>query len=173
MLRYAWSQARRRQGPILSGWLLIATGGVLGWEAAGAWGTAVAALFPMLAACLFLAVAALTSAPSKLKASNRRVGLLPEGGEPMRIAGRLLTFALVGLLAAVLASGIAVALGLLLLLAGMSEANAYALSLQLMPVIWAALAFAVMMQPSRRGQFKVLALASVPVWPALAAGVLS
>jgi putative flippase GtrA len=91
----------------------------------------------------------------------------------MRIAGRLLTFALVGLLAALLGAGIAVALGAVLLLAGMSEANAYALALQLMPVIWAALAFAVLMQPSRRGQFKVLAFASVPVWPTLAAGVLA
>jgi hypothetical protein len=173
MLRFAWSHARRRHGLTLAGWLLIAAGAVLGWASAGAWGTAVAALLPMLAACVFLAVAALRSAPSKLKASNRRVGLLPESGEPLRIAGRLLTFALVGLLAAVLGAGIAVALGALLLLAGMSEANAYALALQLMPVIWAALAFAVLMQPSRRGQFKVLAFASLPIWPTLAAGALA
>jgi hypothetical protein len=136
-------------------------------------GTAVATLFPMAAACLFLSIAALKSTPSKLKASNRRAGLLPEQGEPMRIAGRLLTFVLVGLLAAVIGVGMALALALLLLLAGMSEANAYALALQLMPVFWAAIAFAVLMQPSRRGQLKVLAIASVPVWPTLAAGVLS
>ena len=172
VLRVAWARPDRSLPLNLSGWLLMLGGPVCGWAAAGAWGTAVAALFPMAAALLLLAIAAFTSTPSKLKASNRRAGLLPERGEPMRIAGRLLTFVLVGVLAAMLGSGIAVALGALLLLMGMSEANAYALSLQLMPLIWAALAFAVMMQPSRRGQFKVLAFASVPVWPALAAGVL-
>lgn len=173
MLRVAWARPRRSLPLNLAGWLLMLGGAVCGWVAAGAWGTAVAALCPMAGACLFLAVAACTSGPSKRKASNRRVGLLPERGEPMHVAGRLLTFALVGILAAVLGSGIAVALGALLVLAGMDEANAYALALQLMPVIWAALAFAVMMQPSRRGQFKVLAFASVPVWPALVAGVLT
>lgn len=172
VLRAAWARPRRSLPLNLGGWLLMLGGAVCGWAAAGAWGTSVAALFPMAGACLFLAAAAFSSAPSKLKASNRRVGLLPERGEPMRIAGRLLTFALVGVLAAVLGAGIAVALGAVLLLAGMGDANAYALALQLMPLIWAALAFAVMMQPSRRGQFKVLALASVPVWPTLAAGVL-
>jgi hypothetical protein len=156
----------------MAGWLLMLGGAVCGWAAAGAWGTAAAALFPMAGALLLLAIAALTSEPTKLRASNRRAGLLPERGEPIRIAGRLLTFVLVGVLAAALGSGIAVALGALLLLMGMSEANAYALALQLMPLIWAALAFAVMMQPSRRGQLKILAFASVPVWPALAAGVL-
>lgn len=172
VLRVAWARPNRSLPLNLTGWLLMLGGAVCGWAAAGAWGTAVAALFPMGAALLLLAIAAFTSTPSKLKASNRRAGLLPERSEPMRIGGRLLTFALVGVLAAMLGSGIAVALGALLLLMGMSEANAYALALQLMPLIWAALAFAVMMQPSRRGQFKVLAFASVPVWPALAAGVL-
>lgn len=134
---------------------------------------AVTSLSPMASACLLLAIAGLGSAPSKLKASNRRAGILPERGEPLRIGTRLLTFALVGLLAASFGVGIAVALGALLASAGMSEANAYALALQLMPVIWAVIAFAVLMQPSRRGQFKVLALTSVPVWPALAVGAFS
>jgi hypothetical protein len=172
VLRVAWAQPNRSLPLNLAGWLLMLGGAVCGWAAAGAWGTAVAALFPMAGALLLLAIATFTSTPTKLKASNRRAGLLPERGEPMRIAGRLLTFVLVGVLAAALGSGIAVALGALLLLMGMSEANAYALALQLMPLIWAALAFAVMMQPSRRGQLKILAFASVPVWPALAAGVL-
>jgi hypothetical protein len=172
VLRLAWARPNRSLPLNLAGWLLMLGGAVCGWAAAGAWGAAVAALFPMAGALLLLAIAAFTSAPAKLKASNRRAGLLPERGEPMRIAGRLLTFVLVGVLAAALGSGIAVALGALLLLMGMSEANAYALALQLMPLIWAALAFAVMMQPSRRGQLKILAFASVPVWPALAAGVL-
>jgi hypothetical protein len=173
VLRVAWAQPRRSLPLNLAGWLLMLGGAVCGWAGAGAWGTAVAALFPMAGACLFLAFAAVASKPSKLKASNRRAGVLPERGEPMHVAGRLLTFALVGILAAVLGSGIAVALGAVLLLVGVEEANAYALALQLMPVIWAALAFTVLMQPSRRGQFKVLAFASLPIWPTLAAGVLS
>lgn len=173
VLRAAWARPSRSMPLNLAGWLLLLTGATCGWAAAGAWGTAVAALFPMTGAFVFLAAAALASVPSKVGASNRRAGLLPQRGEPMRVAARLLTFALVGLLAAVLGIGVAVALGAGLVLAGMSEANAYALAMQLMPVFWAVLAFAVLMQPSRRGQIKVLALASLPVWPALAAGILA
>ncbi len=173
VLRAAWSRATRSMPLNLTGWLLILGGAAGGWAAAGAWGTAVASLFPTGGAFLFLAAAAITSGPSKLKASNRRAGLLPEKGEPIRLAARLLTFGLVGLLAAVIGVGLAVAVGALLPWMGMSEANAYALALQLMPLIWAVLAFALLMQPSRRRQFKLLALSSIPVWPALAAGVLS
>jgi hypothetical protein len=173
VLRAAWSRPKRSVPLNLAGWLIMLGGAALGWAAAGAWGTAVASLFPMGGAFVFLAAAAVASTPGKLKASNRRAGLLPEGAEPMRIAGRLLTFVLIGVLAAVLGVGLAVALGALLLLAGLSEADAYALALQLMPVFWAALAFALLMQPSRRGQFKVLGFSSLPVWPLLAAGVLS
>jgi len=134
---------------------------------------AITSLLTMTTACTLLAVAAWGSAPSKLKASNRRVGLLPEAGEPLRIGRRVITFGLVGLVAAAIGLGMAVALSALLLLAGMHEANAYALALQLMPVMWAAIAFAVLMQPSRRGQIKVLAIASLPAWPALLAGAVS
>jgi len=173
VLRAAWGRPRRSMPLNLAGWALMLGGAACGWIAAGAWGMAVTSLAPMAGACLLLGIAGLRSTPSKLKASNRRAGLLPQRGEPLRIGARLLTFALVGVLAAALGVGIAVALAALLAAAGMSEANAYALALQLMPLIWAVIAFAVLMQPSRRGQVKVLALTSVPVWPVLAVGALS
>jgi hypothetical protein len=98
---------------------------------------------------------------------------LPERGEPMRLGGRCLTFLFVALIAALLGVGISVAAGGLALLAGAGEANAYATALFLMPLVWGALAFALLMQPGRPGQVRVLAFASVPVWPVVFIGALA
>lgn len=173
VLRLAWARTRRSTGLNLGGWLLLAVGTVLGWTAAGAWGTAVAALAPMLAAMIVLAVAALGSQPGKQVASNRRAGLLPLRGEPLGLAGRSLTFALVVFVATVLAIGASVAMGGLALLIGAHKANAYATALFAMPIVWSAFAFALLMQQNRRAQWKLLAIGSVPTWPVLAIGLLT
>lgn len=173
LLRYAWAQDQRSHPLYLAGWLLILAGALCGWATAGAWGLAITSLWPMGMAFVLLGIAGLRSPPGKTRASNRRVGLVPERGEPLRLAGRVLTFVLVVLLAAVLGIGIAVAVAGLMRIAGSGEANAYSLALMIMPLTWAVLAYLLLMQPSRRGQAKVLAVASVPLWPCLAIGLLS
>lgn len=173
VLRLAWGSDRRSHPLTCAGWLLILAGAVCGWAAAGAWGLAVTSLWPMGAAFVLLGVAGLCSQQGKRSASNQRVGLVPEGGEPPRLASRVATFVIVVLVAGVLGIGIAVAVAALALRAGAREANAYSLALMLMPLVWAVLAYLLLMQPSRRGQARVLAVASVPLWPCLAMGLLT
>lgn len=173
VLRAAWARPSRSMALNGAGWGLVAVSAICGWLAAGAWGTSIAALWSMIAAFVVLGGAALASKPGKAPASNRRVGMLPEGSEPLRIGGRLLTFVLVALVCAVFAGGAALAVCALALLAGSGRADAYVLAFFMMPLAWAGIAYAVLMQPARRGQFKVLALSSLPTWPILAAGILS
>lgn len=173
VLRYAWQQDRRSHPLNLAGWLLILTGAVLGWQAAGAWGTSVTALWTMGAALVLLAWAAFRSRPGKMRASNRRAGIIAERGEPLRLMGRVLTFIMVGLIAGILGIGIAVAGASLLLFTGAGEANAFFLALTLTPLAWAVLAHLLLMESDRRGQLRLLAFASLPLWPCLALGVLS
>lgn len=173
VLRLAWGRSTRAHGLNLAGWSLILAAAVLGWTAAGAWGTSVAALFAMLAAFVLLGVAGWRSTPGKLRASNRRVGALPERGEPLRLGRRALTFTLVAVVAAILAAAAGVAMSGLALLAGAGKADAYVLALTFMPIGWGLLAFALLMQPTSRRQMRVLAVASVPLWPVLAMGALS
>ena len=172
-LRLAWARETRSLALNIVGWLLLVVAAIDGGVAAGAWGVAVVSLCPMGGALLLLALAALRSEPGRQRASNRRAGLLPQDDEPMRVAGRLLTFLLVVVIAAMLSAGLGVTVGALALLAGWSKANAYAVALFLTPFIWALLAYGIMMQPARRGQFKLLGIASVPVWPTLVMGMLS
>lgn len=173
VLRASWSRPKRSSTLNGLGWLLLLAGAVSGCAAAGAWGLAMVALPPMVGALVVLAVAALASVPSKLRPSSRRAGLLPEGGELLRLGGRCLTFLLVAVLAALAGLGIAVAAGWLALLVGGAKADAYAVSLFAMPIVWSALAFALLMQTRRSAQFKVLALASIPAWPCLTVGLVA
>lgn len=173
VLRVAWSRPRRSAAFNGAGWGLLLTGQVLGWASGGAWGASIAALWAMAAAFVALAWAAFASKPGKAPASNRRVGMLPEAGEPLRLAGRLLTFVLVVLVCAVLALGMALAACKATEWAGLSRADAYATGFFVFPLGWTLVAYAVLMQPARRGQFKVLALASLPTWPVLAAPLLA
>ncbi|MFC3214780.1 hypothetical protein [Novosphingobium panipatense] len=39
------------------------------------------------------------------------------------------------------------------------------------PLVWALITYAVLMRADRQGQLKILALASLPLLPALAAGI--
>lgn len=173
VLRLAWGQPRRSAMLNGLGWVLLLLSPILGWAAAGAWGSSMAALWGMGAAFVGLAGAALASRPSKALASNRRVGMLPEGREPLRITGRVLTFVLVTVLAAVLSFGAALAACLLGLSLGWSAANAYTAAFFVAPLAWTLIAYALLMQPARLGQYRVLALSSLPTWPVLALGLLS
>ncbi|WP_404481603.1 hypothetical protein [Novosphingobium sp. BL-52-GroH] len=173
VLRAAWSRPRRSLGLNGAGWGALLVGAACGWASAGAWGVAVAALWAMGAAFLVLAAAGLSSRSGKTPASNRRVGMLPEGSEPLRIAGRLFTFVLVAIVSALLAVGASLAASALGLWAGWGAADAYATAFFLAPLAWGLIAYAVLMQPARKGQFKVLAISSLPTWPMLATGILS
>src|SRR5690606_10393222 len=106
-------------------------------------------------------------------ASNRRVGMLPEGGEPRRLGRRFGTFGLVigGGLAATL--GLALGLRGLATLLGWQAADSNALALLAVPVAWGALATLVMMLPRRRSQLAVLAISALPAVPVVVAELLS
>ena len=172
-LRYAWAQPRRSNVLNAAGWLLLLTAPILAWDAAGAWGASIASLAAMTAAFVALGWAAATSAPAKQKASNRRVRMLPEQGEPLRIGARIITFLLVAIVAALLSVALAIAIGHAARLGGWSEANSTVVALASMPLIWAVLAFFMTMQTRRSAQIQVLALVGLPVVPILALGVLS
>ena len=169
-LRLAWAQERR--SPLLNtvGWLLLAGGAVTGGAGAGAWGAAVASLFPMGFALVLLAIAAARSPAGRAKASNRRVNMLPEAGEPRQIGRRLGTFLIVVVagLAASIAFAIAVrAAGSAI---GWSEADALAAAFFAVPIVWGILAAVLLMQASRRAQGLTLLAAAAPVLPFLLTG---
>ena len=169
-LRLAWAQERR--SPLLNtvGWLLLAGGAVTGGAGAGAWGAAVASLFPMGFALVLLAIAAARSPAGRAKASNRRVNMLPEAGEPKRLGRRLGTFLIVAVagLAASIAFAIAIrAAGSAI---GWSEANALAAAFFAVPIVWGILAAVLLMQASRRAQGLTLLATAAPVLPYLLTG---
>jgi hypothetical protein len=172
-LRFAWSLPRRSAAWNGFGWGLLALSTVGAGFAQGAWGIAIAALFAMVAATVMLAVAAVRSPGGRAAASNRRVGMLPEGAEPRRIGRRFGTFALVilaGFAAAVVLAMSVRGLGRLL---GWSEANANALALFATPIAWSVLATVLLMQTRRRSQIATLALCCLPVLPVLLSGALT
>ena len=109
-------------------------------------------------------------AAGRSKPADRRVRMLPEEGESLRLGGRLLTFALVVLagLAASLALGIALRIAALGI--GWSEADANATALIAVPLVWGVLATALLMLDNRRSQLVLLAATSLPLVPALLAG---
>lgn len=170
-LRFAWSLPRRSRAWNSLGWGLFALGAVLGWLSAGAWGAAIASLFGMAAALLFLAYAAATAPATTAKASNRRAGALPEGGEPWRIGRRIGTFAIVVLVAMIVSVGLAVAARGLVAWSGAGDANANVASFFVMPLAWTLLAFALLMEERRARQWRLLALCAVPGVLAVVAGV--
>jgi len=171
-LRFAWSLPRRSRTWNGIGWGLFGLGLVLGWLAAGAWGASIAALAGMTAALLILAYAAATApAAAGAKASNRRAGALPEGSEPWRLGRRIATFLIVTLAAMIVSVGLAVAARELIVWSGAGEANANVGSFFVMPLAWALLAFALLMEERRVRQWRLLALCAVPGVLAVAAGV--
>lgn len=169
-LRLAWAQANRSRVRNGIGWSLLAAGAIAGGAGAGAWGVAVASLFPMGLALALLAVAAANSPPGKARASNRRVNMLPEAGEPKRLGRRIGTFLIVVI--AGLASSIALAVAIRAAGAalGWSEADAIAAAFFTVPIVWGILAFVLLMQQSRRAQTLTLLGVAAPVLPFLLTG---
>jgi hypothetical protein len=173
VLRHAWSRPRRSAGWNAAGWSLLLASTVSAGIAEGAWGVSVAAMATMGAALVALAAAGLGSPRGRAAASNRRVGLLPEAGEPRRIGRRFGTFALV------IAGGLVVSIGLAAAVRGLGgmlgwhEANSNALALFAVPVLWAVLSTTLLMQSRRRDQLVTLLVCSLPALPVLLSGALS
>jgi hypothetical protein len=173
VLRFAWSLPRRSAGWNAAGWGLLLASAVGAVLAEGAWGVSIVAMLAMGAATAALAVAGARSPRGRAAASNRRVGMLPEGREPRRIGRRLGTFALV------IVGGLAVAVALALGVRGLGgalgwhEANSNALALFTVPLAWAIVSTVLLMQTSRRKQFVTLALCGLPLVPVLLTGALS
>ncbi|QAY76733.1 hypothetical protein [Sphingosinicella sp. BN140058] len=170
VLRAAWARRTRSHALNGAGWALMALAAGLGWQEAGAWGTSVACLAGMAAACLLLAYAALTAPAGTERASNRRAGMLPQGGEPLGLGRRVATFAISVLLAA--AAGVGLALGLRSLagLLGAGEADSTALAFFAMPLAWAMLGFYVLMEQRRLRPLLVLAAFALAGLPAFVTG---
>ena len=170
VLRFAWSRAQRSKLANAGGWGLLALATVLAAAEAGAWGVSVAWLFAMLAAAILLGWAAAFTPAGRTKAAERRVRILPEAGEPLFLGRRVLTFVLVmgGGFATSVAFAIALRGGTLAV--GWAEADANAAALLAVPIVWGVLATIVLMQHTRRAQFLTLALATLPLFPALLAG---
>jgi len=170
VLRLSWGRKERSQVLNTLGWSLVALAVVLAWSAAGAWGAAIMSLWAMAAALLAVGWAAWRSPPSRRVASNRRAGMLPQGGEPARIAGRIATFLLVTVAAMAASIAFAVAVRWFALLGGASEANANVLALFAGPLGWTVLAFLMLMTESRARQFALLGGTFATALPALLTG---
>lgn len=173
VLRASWARPKRSAALNALGWGLIALAAVLGWQGAGAWGVSVVALVGMGAATVALAIAAATAPPGKAKASNRRVKMLPEKGEPNEIGRRVATFVIVVPLALLVSLGLAVVVRALADLAGASEADSVTLAFFATPLVWAILAHVLLIQQQRRSQWLVLLVSALPVVPVALTGVLA
>lgn len=173
-LRYGWSLPRRSSLWNGVGWGCYGLAGITGWLASGAWGVAIAALVAMAVIVPILTHSALTSPPaSEAKASNRRVNMLPEHGEPLRFGRRIATFLMVAIAALFVSIGLGIAARALLLALNVTEANASVASFSTMPLAWTILAYVLLMQDGRAAQWKVLALWAAPGLVTLAAGLAS
>lgn len=170
VLRYAWSLPRRSPSANAAGWSLLALSSLTAGMAEGAWGVAIAALCTTLAAFAVLTVAGIRSSAGRAKSSNRRVGMLPEQGEPRRIGRRAGTFALTIVAGFAVSIGLALAIGWVGRLLGWSEANANVIALFSVPLTWSVLVFVLLMQQTRRSQIAILLACCVPVLPVLLSG---
>lgn len=170
VLRWSWSLARRSTLANLAGWGLLAASLGLAAGIAGAWGVSVVALVGMTGAAALLGWAAATSPKGRAKASDRRVRMLPEAGEPARPGGRVLTFAMVVLAGLAASIALAIALRGAALGVGWSEADANASALFAVPLAWGVLASVLLLLDSRRQQVTALIVTALPLVPALLAG---
>jgi len=171
-LRFAWSLPRRSKTWNIVGWGLFAVGALAGWLSAGAWGAAIAFLCGMCAALLLLTHAAITApAGVSAKASNRKAGMLPARGEALHLGRRVATFFIVCLAAMIVAVGLAIATRALMIAAGASEADANVASLFIMPLGWALLACALLMEERRAYQWRLLLICASPGVIALTTGM--
>lgn len=171
VLRFAWSLPKRSAAWNGAGWALLGGAGLLAAAAEGAWGFSVAALAAMGAAFVALVAAGLRAPQGRVTASNRRVGMLPEKGEPSRIGGRVATFLLTIVAGFAVSVGLGLAVRWLGGLLGSSEANSNVLALYVVPVVWSVLVFVLLMQQRRRSQMLTLLACCVPALPMLVSGV--
>lgn len=156
-LRLAWRLPRRSRIANAACWLLLAAGLVCGAVAAGAWGVAVASLGAMGAAMLCLAHALLIAPPDRPRPIPRRTADR-QGGSVREIARRTGTFLLVVPGALVAALAFCLGLSALFRLAGGSEANANALALFALPLVWMGLATLMLLTGRRGVQYAALAV---------------
>lgn len=164
-LRLAWSLPRRSVAWNAMGWGLMAVAGVAGGWHSGAWGISIATLAGMAAAIACLSHAVLSaSTQTAARASNRRAGMLPEDSGPLHLGRRMMTFLLVIIAAMLVSTAVAVPARSLSLIAGAAEADANVIALIAMPLVWAALAFALLMKETRGGQYRILL-----IWAAIGA----
>ena len=173
VLRLSWGRTGRSLSLNTAGWGALAASVLCGAAAAGAWGIAVVSLWAMTAAFVSLAVAGLSSQPSARRASGRRAGMLPEGREPLRLGGRVLTFLMVAVLS--MASSIAIALLVrwVALLCGAAEGNASVLALFAVPLVWTLLAYFLLMTGSRTRQFAILGGTILAALPPILSGAMT
>lgn len=172
VLRVSWARPKRSAALNTLGWGLVALSAVLGWQGAGAWGMSVVSLAGIGAALAVLVVAAATAPPGKVRASNRRVKMLPEAGEPKQVGRRVGTFLIVVPLALLVSLGLAVVVSALASLAGASAADSVTLAFFATPLVWAILAHLLLIQQRRRSQWLVLLASALPIVPVALTGVL-
>ncbi|WP_156841474.1 hypothetical protein [Novosphingobium aquimarinum] len=153
-----------------AGWACLAGAMVAGGAAAGAWGVSVAALAAMSMAFVLLCVAAFAAKNGKATASQRRVGMWPDKREPLGLVRRCITFVVVAVLAGLVSIAIAVAIRGFGAAAGLVPADYNVLAVSIMPIAWAILAFALLMNPSRRSQAVILLACCLPAIPATLIG---
>lgn len=162
-LRLGWG--RRQRALAGAGWAMLAGSVWAGAAAGGAWGITVASLWAMGAALALIGWAA-WQAPAP--ARNPRLSRIatPPAREPLRIGGRLTTFAIVALGGLAAATALALAGQWLTSLAGAGEANANVMMLFSLPLAWAVLAH-LLMTASRRAQGTIIAACLLTALPAL------
>ncbi|MAF30152.1 MAG: hypothetical protein CL820_03525 [Croceicoccus sp.] len=173
VLRLSWGLAGRSRMLNAAGWAALAAAVLCGAVAAGAWGITVVSLWATATAFVLLAVAGWTAQPSVRRASDRRAGMLPEGTEPLRLGGRVLTFAIVAVLS--MAASIAAALFVrwAALLCGAAEGNASVLALFAAPLVWTMLAYLLLMTGSRKRQFAILGGTILTALPPVLSGAMT
>jgi len=171
LLRFAWAGQQRSLALNLLAWSVLSVGLLLGARAGGAWGLSISSLVAMTCAFILLARAGFTAPPDKMKPSARRAHVLPDKGEALQLGRRFGTFALsvpAALIASVL---VAIAIRTLVDWAGWQEANSSVLALFLTPLLWAGLMFALLINPRRTAQLKLLGIPSAVSGIIILAGV--
>ncbi|MWV26383.1 hypothetical protein [Aurantiacibacter rhizosphaerae] len=171
LLRWSWSLDRRSAIANLAAWAMLLTACIIGGAAAGAWGIAAVSLVAMGVAGVLLGWAAATSpagpTKSKDRAENRRAHILPESGGPLGMGRRIVTFVLVVLAGFAASIALAIALRAIATAIDWAEADANAVALLAVPVVWGILATVLLMLGTRRQQIIALLAASLPLVPAL------
>lgn len=173
VLRASWGRSSRSSLRNLAGWVCLALAVIGGAGAAGAWGIAVVSLWAMTAAFACLGWAAVATPPRAARLSNRRAGMMAKGIEPLRLGGRLLTFALVAILSFASAISLALLVRWISTHAGAGQANATVLALFAAPLAWTLLAYAILMSRSRRRQFALIGVTMTAALPPIMAGALA